>query len=126
MKNLVVGLFLVAFTLTATAQDKMTKKEAVKIVSLEQTKGEFTQKQITLSEGTYIFEISNNEVGHNVGFVLAPKGKTDAANHIKNAYVTSQVKNNTKETSKTVTLKKGEYVYFCPLNPTPQYSLIVE
>ncbi len=126
MKNLLVGLFLVAFTFTAAAQDKMMKKEAVKIVSLEQTKGEFTQKQITLSEGTYIFEISNNEVGHNVGFVLAPKGKTDAANHIKNAYVTSQVKNNTKETSKTVTLKKGEYVYFCPLNPTPQYSLIVE
>ncbi len=126
MKNLLVGLFLVAFTLTATAQDKMSKKEMVKVVSLEQTKGEFTQKQITLSEGSYIFEISNNEVGHNVGFVLAPKGKTDAANHIKNAYVTSQVKNNTKETSKTVTLKKGEYVYFCPLNPTPQYTLIVE
>ena len=126
MKNLLVGLFLVAFTFTAAAQDKMMKKEGVKTVSLEQTKGEFTQKQITLSEGTYIFEISNNEVGHNVGFVLAPKGKTDAANHIKNAYVTAQVKNNTKETSKEVTLKKGEYVYFCPLNPTPQYTLIVK
>ncbi len=126
MKNLLVGLFLVAFTFTAAAQDKMMKKGAVKTVSLEQTKGEFTQKQITLSEGTYIFEISNNEVGHNVGFVLAPKGKTDAANHIKNAYVTAQVKNNTKETSKEVTLEKGEYVYFCPLNPTPQYTLIVK
>jgi len=125
MKNLLVGLFLVAFTFSATAQDKM-KKAAVKTVSLEQTAGEFTQKQITLSEGTYIFEISNNAVGHNVGFVLAPKGKTDAANHIKNAYVTAQVENNTKGTSKTVTLKKGEYVYFCPLNPTPQYSLIVK
>jgi len=126
MKNLIIGFFLVAFTFTGVAQDKMTKQEAVKIVSLEQTKGAFTQKQLTLSEGTYIFEISNNEVGHNVGFVLAPKGKTDASNHIKNAYVTSQVKNNTKETSKKVSLTKGEYVYFCPLNPTPEYTLIVK
>ena len=101
-----------------------TNAQEVKTVSLEQTKGEFTQKQITLSEGTYIFEVANNNVGHNVGFVLAPK--SDVKAHIKNAYVTAQVKNNTKETSKKVTLKKGEYVYFCPLNPTPQCTLIVE
>jgi hypothetical protein len=58
--------------------------------------------------------------------VLAPKGKTDASNHIKNAYVTEVVKNNTTGHSKEVTLAKGEYVYFCPLNPTPQYILLVE
>ncbi|WP_397444744.1 plastocyanin/azurin family copper-binding protein [Polaribacter sp. R77954] len=101
-----------------------TNAQKVKTVSLEQTKGEFTQKQITLSEGTYIFEIANTNVGHNVGFVLAPK--SDIKAHIKNAYVTAQVKNNEKETSKKVVLTKGEYVYFCPLNPTPQYTLIVE
>ncbi len=128
MKNLVVGLFLVAFTFTAAAQDKMTKKEAVKIVSLEQTKGEFTQKEITIKEGNYIFDLSNNNVGHQVGFVLVPKGK-DASkpeNHISTAYVTKAVENNTKEISKVTTLRKGEYVYFCPLNPTPQYTLVVE
>lgn len=125
MKKVITILVLVfAFAFNTNAQDKMMKKEAVKTVSLEQTEGEFTQKQITLSEGTYIFEISNSNVGHNVGFVLAPK--SDVKAHIKNAYVTAQVKNNTKETSKEVTLTKGEYVYFCPLNPTPQYTLIVE
>lgn len=125
MKKLITILVLVfAFSINTNAQDKMMKKEVVKTVSLEQTKGEFTQKQITLSEGTYIFEVSNSNVGHNVGFVLAPK--SDVKAHIKNAYVTAQVKNNTKETSKEVTLTKGEYVYFCPLNPTPQYTLIVE
>ena len=36
----------------------------------------------------------------------------------------NKLKNNTKQTSKKVTLTKGEYVYFCPLNPTPQYTLI--
>jgi len=126
MKKLIAILVLfVGFSMTTQAQNKMMKK-GVKTVSLEQTKGEFTQKSITLSEGTYVFEIANTGVGHDVGFVLAPKGKTDAANHIKNAYVTEVVKNNATGHSKEVTLKKGEYVYFCPLNPTPQYTLIVE
>lgn len=126
MKKLIAILVLfVGFSMTTQAQNKMMKKN-VKTVSLQQTKGEFTQKSITLSPGTYVFEIENTGVGHDVGFVLAPKGKTDAANHIKNAYVTEVVKNDTKGHSKKVTLKKGEYVYFCPLNPTPQYTLIVE
>ena len=124
MKKVIAILVVVlGFAFNTNAQDKMMKAP-VKTVSLEQTNGEFTQKQITLSEGSYIFEIANNNVGHNVGFVLAPK--SDVKAHIKNAYVTEQVKNNTKQTSKTVTLKKGEYVYFCPLNPTPQYTLIVK
>ncbi len=132
MKKIITILVLfVGFSMTAQAQNSMMKKEtmmktAIKTVSLEQTKGEFTQKSITLSAGTYVFEIANTNVGHDVGFVLAPKGKADAANHIKNAYVTEVVKNNKTGHSKEVTLAKGEYVYFCPLNPTPQYTLIVE
>ncbi|WBX73651.1 cupredoxin domain-containing protein [Tenacibaculum pacificus] len=120
MKKLIAVIVIVlGFTFNINAQD-------VKTVSLEQTKEAFTQKAITLSEGTYIFEISNSNVGKDVGFVLAPKGKVEAEHHIKNAYVTSLVKNNSKSTSKKVTLKKGEYVYFCPLNPTPQYTLTVK
>lgn len=118
MKNLIaVVVIVLGFAFNTNAQE-------VKTVSLEQTKGEFTQKQITVSEGTYVFEIANNNVGHNVGFVLAPKSDTKA--HIKNAYVQEKVQNNTKQISKKVTLKKGEYVYFCPLNPTPEYTLIVK
>lgn len=120
MKRILAILVLVVgIAFQAQAQE-------VKTVSLEQTKGEFTQKSITLDEGTYIFEISNKDVGHDVGFVLAPKGKVEQEHHIKNAYVTSLVKNNSKSTSKKVALKKGEYVYFCPLNPTPQYTLVVQ
>lgn len=118
MKKLIaVVVIILGFAFKTNAQE-------VKTVSLEQTKGAFTQKQITLSEGTYVFEITNNNVGHNVGFVLAPKAAVKA--HIKSAYVQEQVKNNSKQSSKKVTLKKGEYVYFCPLNPTPEYTLIVE
>lgn len=103
-----------------------TNAQKIKTVALEQTKGEFTQKQITLSAGTYIFEIANNNVGKDIGFVLQPKGKSGQAHHIKEAYVTQAVKNNTKGNSKKVTLAKGEYTYFCPLNNTPLYTLIVE
>ncbi len=129
MKNLISTLVLaLAFNFSINAQDKMMKHEKATVISLEQTKGAFTQEQLTLKEGNYIFEITNNNVGHQVGFVLVPKGK-DASkpeNHISSAYVTKAVDNNTTERSKETKLKKGEYIYFCPLNPTPQYALIVK
>jgi plastocyanin len=131
MKKVIsIFVMVIAFTLTSNAQDKMMKtdKMAVKTVSLEQTKGVFTQQEVTLKEGSYIFEISNNNVGHDVGFVLIKKG-TDASkpeNHIKTAYVTEVVANNKTQKSNVTVLEKGEYVYFCPMNPTPQYTLTVE
>jgi hypothetical protein len=126
----IISILVIAltFTLTGNAQDSMKKESKTSIVSLEQTKGAFTQQALTLKEGSYIFEISNNNVGGQVGFVLVPKGK-DASkpeNHITTAYVTKVVDNNTKEKSNVTTLAKGEYVYFCPMNPTPQYTLTVE
>ena len=74
-------IFMAVFT--TQAQDKMDKTT---VISLEQTPGEFTKKQLTVTEGTYVFEVKNNGVGHDVGFVLVKKGKdiSDANNHIKN------------------------------------------
>lgn len=118
-KFIAIVILILGVSFTASAQQ-------VKTVALEQTDGEFTQKQITLSEGTYVFEIANNGIAHNVGFVLVPQGKKGAENHIKNANVTKAVATNKKSTSKKVTLKKGTYEYFCPLNPTPRYRLVVQ
>ena len=129
MKRVIAILVLVlSFTFSGNAQDKIMKKGTIKTVSLEQTDGEFTQKQITLTEGTYIFEVSNNNAAAEVGLVLIEEGKDgqNPKNHIKNAYVSQMVKHGKKETSKKVTLKKGTYKYFCPFNKTPQYTLIVE
>jgi len=122
MKKLasLITLFL-AFTAATFAQD-------VKTVTLTQTKGDFTVKELKLSEGNYVFNIENAGVDHEVGFVLIKEG-ADASkpeNHIKEAYVTKAVATGKTESSKEVKLKKGNYVYFCPLNPTPQYKLIVE
>ena len=84
MKNLLVGLFLVAFTFTATAQDKMMKKDVIQTISLEQTKGEFTQKSITLAEGVYIFNVHHLFLYYQVKyFRLCVIGRAKAKAKIK-------------------------------------------
>ena len=125
MKKVIAILVLAFGTLVSVnAQDQVVKekvmKDGLQTISLEQVSGEFVQKGLTVNEGTYVFEITNNNVGHNVGFVLVEKGKdiSKPENHIQTAYVTSPVENNKKQNSKPTVLKKGEYVYFCPLNPT--------
>ena len=129
MKKLIaIVLLVVGVSFSTSAQDKMMKKETVKTVSLEQTKGEFTQKALTLSAGTYVFEVSNNNAAPEVGLVLIEDGKdgSNPKNHIADAYVSQMVKHGKTESSKEVTLKKGTYKYFCPFNNTPQYTLIVK
>lgn len=132
MKKLIAVAVIAFGTLfSVNAQDKMMKKdkmmgETAKVIALEQISGEFIQKEVTVSEGTYVFEISNNAVGHNVGFVLVKKGDdvSKPENHIKTAYVKEQVVNGKKQMSNPTTLQKGEYVYFCPLNPTATDNML--
>ena len=83
---------------------------------------------MTLSEGTYVFNVTNTDAAPEVGLVWIKDGKdgSEAKNHIKNAYVSQMVKHGKTESSKEVILKKGTYKYFCPFNKTPQYTLVVE
>ncbi len=122
-----IALFLLVFSVafSAQAQDKMNKE--TKVISLEQTKGEFTQKKVVVKEGSYTFSIANNNVGTDVGFVLVKKGEdiSNSENHIKTAYVTKAIANNTTGTSNVTKLTKGEYVYFCPLNKTATDNILV-
>ena len=102
--------------------------EEVTIVKLEETPGEFSTKELKLAPGTYSFEVSNKNVDKEVAFVLAPsKENIVEADFIQDAMLTKMIKSGETATSKKpVTLEKGEYVYFCPLNGTPQYKLTVE
>ena len=118
-------LFFVSISVNAQSMTK-DAHPMVKKINLEQTTGEFTIKSLTLSPGDYQFEIANSGVDHEVGFVLAPKGKSDAAHHIKAAYVQAPVKDGMSSMSKVVSLEAGEYEYFCPLNPTEKYELVVK
>ncbi|WP_152286862.1 cupredoxin domain-containing protein [Flavicella marina] len=103
-----------------------TNAQSAKTIKLEQTTGDFSVHGLVLSEGDYVFEIANNGVDHEVGFVIAPKGHTDQAHHIKEGYVKEVVKDGKSSLTNVVKLKKGTYVYFCPLNPTPQYEIVVQ
>lgn len=120
MKNIIVSLIAVLVSLNVVfAQD-------AKVITLEQTQGEFTVKEMTVSPGEYIFEVKNSGIDHEVALVLAPEGKTDKADHIQAAYLKETVKAGGTATSNLVNLTPGTYVYFCPLNPTPHYKLIVK
>lgn len=94
-------------------------------IDLTQTPGVFKTTDLALEAGSYQFNIINDGVDHEVGFVLVPKGKYDKANHIKAAYVNETVANGKSSLTSEVTLAAGEYEYFCPLNPTPKYSLTI-
>ena len=127
MKKVIAILVLtIGVVLNANAQDSMVDK-SVKTIELEQTPGEFTKKSLTVNEGTYVFEIKNNGIDHNVGFVLVKKGKdiSKPENHIQTAYVTAPVKTGDTQKSKPTKLEKGEYIYFCPLNPTATDNLLI-
>lgn len=133
MKKVIAFLTVaILFSFTAVAQDGMMKKDkmmnkSVKTISLEQVEGEFVQKQITVNAGTYEFAVANNNVGHDVGFVLVKKGMdiSKPENHIKTAYVSKVVATGTTEKSQATTLAAGEYVYFCPMNPTATDNLLI-
>lgn len=121
MKKLIVT-FVLALVGTALSQ----AQEAT-TVQLSQTPGAFETEALTLHADTpYVFEVTNKGVDKAVGFVIAPKGMTDQKNHVVNAYLSKTIKDGETASSKIVQLEKGEYVYFCPLNPTPQYTITVE
>lgn len=123
--NLKAGEYEYFCPLNPTPKYTLTVYEELETIKLGQVEGEFKVQAMTVSEGTYQFEIANNGVDHELGFVLVPKGKYDAKHHIKAAYVSAPVKDGTSSMTGVVNLKAGKYEYFCPLNPTPKYSLTV-
>ena len=96
----------------------------------EQTGAErLAQAQVLrLKPGAYVFRVTNKNVPYPLGFWLREEGYNEA-NYIKRLTMTS-VSGGGLDTGKTknyqVELEPGEYVYSCPLNPTPNYRLIVE
>jgi len=123
--NLEPGEYEYFCPLNPTPKYSITVSDNVETITLSQVPGAFKVKALTVTEGTYQFEIANRSVDHEVGFVLVPKGKYTEADHIKTAYVSSTAATGSSSLTGHVDLKAGEYEYFCPLNPTPKYSLTV-
>lgn len=77
---------------------------------------------MVLAPGEYIFRVSNRNVSYPLGFWLRGDGLVARA-------TLPSVSGGGLTTGKTqdyrITLEPGEYVYSCPLNPTPDYPVIV-
>lgn len=83
---------------------------------------------LTLKPGTYIFEVENRNVPYELGFWLREKDYDwrNPLHHINKLSVSGGglMTGDTKRYE--IELKPGEYLYSCPLNPTPNYRLVVE
>ncbi|HKJ00580.1 MAG TPA: hypothetical protein VKB51_19070 [bacterium] len=80
-------------------------------------------KPLVLKPGRYIFRVTNKDVPYELGFWLRGDGVINRARlpSVSGGGITTG-----KTQEYEVTLKPGEYVYSCPLNPTPDYKLIVK
>ena len=85
-------------------------------------------KVLRLKPGAYVFRVTNKNVPYMLGFWLRDHDY-EKAGWVRKAFKTS-VSGGGMHTGKTidyrVTLKPGKYVYSCPLNPTPNYVIMVE
>jgi len=81
-----------------------------------------TAKVLRLKPGAYIFRVSNRNVPYELGFWLRGDGVLARARlpSVSGGGLTAG-----RTQDYAIALKPGEYVYSCPLNPTPDYKLIV-
>ncbi len=122
-------LFVALSLFSTTTIFAQTSEKNVTVIELTQTPGEFTTQELNLTEGKYQFRIVNQNVDKELGFVIqkaADKGKDVMKNHVENSFSSKTVKKGEAAYTGVVDLKKGEYVYICPLNPTPHYSIKVK
>jgi hypothetical protein len=82
-----------------------------------------TAKVLELAPGEYLFRVTNKNVPYGLGFWLRGDGLVNRAR-------LPSVSGGGLDTGVTqdyqIVLKPGEYVYSCPLNPTPDYKLVVK
>ncbi len=77
---------------------------------------------MVLKPGKYVFRVTNKNVPYGLGFWLRGSGFGRVT--LPSVSGGGLSKGVTKDY--VVDLKPGEYVYSCPLNPSPDYSLIVK
>ena len=80
-------------------------------------------KVLKLKPGKYVFRVTNKNVPYQLGFWLRGEGLIGRATlpSVSGGGLEEGV---TKDYE--IVLKEGEYLYSCPLNPTPDYRIVVE
>lgn len=79
-------------------------------------------KPLVLKPGKYIFRVLNKDVPYALGFWL--RGTGFGRLTLPSVSGGGLVQGKTQDYA--ITLKPGAYVYSCPLNPTPDYRLVVK
>jgi plastocyanin len=127
LKRTTLILFALAATLVlvhaAVAQKQ--DSETVTTIKLVQTPGQFEPQKLELKAGKYIFAITNKGIHHEVGFYLRKKTADGKGKPLANSDA-GHLKDGETGKSGVVTLEPGEYLYSCPLNPTPHYIITVK
>lgn len=80
-------------------------------------------KPMELKPGRYVFRVKNENVPYELGFWLRGADLTGRATlpSVSGGGLTPG-----KTQDYEIDLKPGAYVYSCPLNPTPDYKLVVK
>lgn len=79
-------------------------------------------RPIKLKPGMYVFRVTNKNVPYTLGFWLRGVG----LGRLTLPSVSGGGIERGKSIDYAITLGPGEYRYSCPLNPTPDYVLLVE
>jgi len=85
-------------------------------------------KAIELKPGKYIFRVTNKNVPYQLGFWLRESDYQpgNPLHKLSKISVSGGGLTMGKTKDYEVDLKPGEYLYSCPLNPTPDYKLVVK
>jgi len=128
-----VKVLATALTLVLTVSLNSVSAQAVTtdvtVVELNQTPGEFDVTSLDLVPGKYLFKVTNTNVDHEVGFVIQAAADAEGdvmKTAVANSFGQAMIGEGQSTTSGIVELKAGDYVYSCPLNPTPKYKLTVK
>jgi hypothetical protein len=101
---------------------RSTKKADCKAINAKSGADRLAQaKVLELKPGKYIFRVTNKNVPYALGFWLRGKGLGRVT--LPSVAGGGLAVGTTKDY--VVELKEGEYLYSCPLNPTPDYRLVV-
>lgn len=80
-------------------------------------------KTLELKPGKYVFRVTNRNVPYELGFWLRGASLVDRA-RLPSVSGGGLVTGKTQDYE--IDLKPGSYVFSCPLNPTPDYKLVVK
>ncbi|MDJ0573187.1 MAG: hypothetical protein QNJ53_29695 [Pleurocapsa sp. MO_192.B19] len=97
-------------------------EDCIKINSETLSSRKLEFKTLELKPGKYIFRVTNSNVPYPLGFYLRGEGIRKVS--LPKVSGGGLTQGTTKDYE--ITLTTGKYVFSCPLNPTPDYPIIVQ